>query len=346
MDGIRLSFLWVLFFLSVPFTTQAASLYMEPQGATLNRGDTITVPIRLDTDEGECVNVIDAVVRYSGNIEPVDTSRGRSIVSIWVEDPVINKAERTITFAGGIPNGYCGRIPGDPRLTNTVIELLFRSPGMVVGAVSDSDVAEITFDEQSRVLLNDGFGTDAPLRLFGTTVTLSKQVGASVSSEWTERIAADQEPPEEFTIKLERTPTAFSNRYYIVFNTTDKQSGIDHYEVIEEPLSEQRLFNWGAATAPWKKTRSPYVLEDQTLNSTIRVRAVDKAGNEYVATLVPDESQRSLSAQSKVMIALVVTALVVFMLAAAVFWFWFWFRRKKNSPIDVNEYQDSYDDHE
>ena len=39
-------------------------------------------------------------------------------------------------------------------------------------------------------------------------------------------------------------------------------------------------------------TRSPYVLKDQTLNSTIRVKAVDKAGNEYIATFIPDASLR------------------------------------------------------
>src|SRR5690606_16980494 len=155
-------------------------------------------------------------------------------------------------------------------------------------------------------------------------------VGTNVS-EWTDRVGADTIPPEKFTIYLERTPNAFSNDYYIVFNTTDKQSGIDHYEVIEEPLEDQMLFTWGAATAPWVKARSPYMLKDQSLNSTIRVRAIDKAGNEYIATLIPEESERSMSLQSKIMIALVATTVIVFV--AAVVFALFWYRRRTNADV-------------
>lgn len=304
----RLIFLVVVCFFIDIGSAQAASLYMEPNNTEIKRGDTIAVAVRLDTDEAsdECVNVVDATIKYPENIEPVDTTRGNSILSVWLEEPVINKAERTITFAGGIPNGYCGRIPGDPRLTNVVVELLFRSPGMLVGAVSDLDAATIEFGPETRVLLNDGFGTEATLETYGTTINLLKEVGNTITNEWSDRIEADTIPPEEFTIELVRTPNAFSNRYIIVFGTTDKQSGIDHYEVLEEPFDEFELFQWGAETAPWLTTRSPYELKDQSLNSTIRVRAIDKAGNEYVATLVPDESQRSMSTQSKLLVALIV----------------------------------------
>lgn len=305
---------------------------MSPTSQEVQRGDTISVALRLDTDEDECVNAVDGVVTYSSNIEPVDTSRGNSILSVWVEDPVIDKENRQITFAGGIPNGYCGRVAGDPRLTNTVIELMFRSPGMVVGAANDSNTASVSFAPETQVYLNDGFGTVAPLTTYGTTIDLTKTAGNRVANEWSERVAADTTPPEAFSIFLERSPNAFSNRHYIVFNTTDKQSGIDHYEVIEEPLSEQNYFSWGAETAPWVEARSPYVLKDQSLNSTIRVRAIDKAGNEYIASLVPDTSQRTLSTQGKIMIAVVATALIVFAAAAA--FAWFWYRRRTRRTED------------
>ena len=86
-------------------------------------------------------------------------------------------------------------------------------------------------------------------------------------------------------------------KYNVVFNTTDKQTGIDHYKVIEEPISKFAAFEWGRANAPWIVARSPYQLKDQSLNSTIRVKAVDKAGNEYVATLLPDKEMRTISTQ-------------------------------------------------
>jgi len=335
---IRLVIILVALFLGVSYgETKAASLYMEPNSVEIQLGDTIAVSVRLDTDEDECVNTIDGVITYSPNIEPVDTSRGNSIMSLWIQDPTIDKQKRTISFAGGIPNGYCGRIPGDPRLSNVIVELLFRSPGMVIGAVSDSDLALIDFSPETRVLLNDGFGTDAQLTTYGAEINLLKTVSNRLTNEWSDRVGADNLPPEKFSIYLERTPNAFSNKYYIVFNTTDKQSGIDHYEVIEESLEESNFFNWGAADAPWVKARSPYVLKDQSLNSTIRVRAIDKAGNEYIATLIPDESQRSLSTEGKIMIALVLTAVTVFFTTALIVWFWVQRRkRREENNVDKN----------
>lgn len=333
MYARRLIFLVVLSFMLQAGSAEAAALYMEPNNAEISRGDTIAVAIRLDTDEAsdECVNVIDATIKYSENIEPVDTTRGNSIMSVWLEEPTINKEERTITFAGGIPNGYCGRIIGDPRLTNVVLEMLFRSPGMFVGAVSDVDTATIEFAPETRALLNDGFGTDAQLATYGTTINLLKGVANTISNEWSDRIEADNIPPEEFAIELVRTPNAFSNKYIIVFSTTDKQSGIDHYEVLEEPFDEFELFRWGAETAPWITTRSPYELEDQTLNSTIRVRAIDKAGNEYVATLVPDESQRSMTTQSKLLVALIGTAMVGLIIVGVLTFIWL--RRRRDNEL-------------
>lgn len=331
----RAAFFVVLGVLLPTSFSEAAMLYIEPNTVELNRGDTVALAVRVNTDEDECVNVVDAVIHYPANIEPVDTSRGGSIMSLWAEEPVINKQNRTITFAAGIPNGYCGRIPGDPRLTNTVLELLFQSPGMPTDDNEGSETALINFGAETRVLLNDGAGTEAPLVTYGAEIKLTNKVGESIINEWSDRIAADDLPPEEFTIELVRTPNAFSNKYYITFNTSDKQSGIDHYEVIEEPLEESWLFRWGAADAPWRTTRSPYVLRDQSLNSTIRVKAVDKAGNEYIAHLVPDESQRTLSTQGKIMVALIGVLLIFFVAAAVVAYLVH--RRKKSSLLPTDE---------
>lgn len=289
---IMLFGLGVLFFVFGVTSANAASLYIDPHETSLYRADTVTVAVRLDTDEGECVNTVDAVISYDGgSLQAVDVTRGRSILSLWVEAPVIDKEAKTISFAGGVPNGYCGRIPGDPSLTNIVAELVFRAPGLTVGRAS-GNTTNIVFGPETRVLLNDGLGTEAPLRLVDGTIMLQDGVGPSVSDSWGERVSLDTRPPEPFTVELVQNGSVFSGKYYIVFSTTDKQSGIDHYEVIEESEEETSLFRWGAADAPWREVTSPYVLTDQTLGSVIRVKAVDKAGNEYIAVLVPDESLR------------------------------------------------------
>jgi hypothetical protein len=291
-----------LFFLAEISSAEAASLYIDPAFSTLSRGDSVTLSVRLDTDElaEECINAVDGVITYSENITPVDVSVGDSIFSIWVEQPVIDKEKRTITFAGGIPNGYCGRIDGDPRLTNTLIKLIFRSPGFSIGNTNGSSTAKIAFAPETTAYINDGFGTKADLALYGTSIDLNDTAGATIVDTWTEAVITDTIPPEEFSITLEKGTTAFSGKYFIVFNTTDKQTGIDQYQVIEEPITSKWSFAWGRADAPWVTARSPYVLEDQSLNSIIRVKAIDKAGNEYIATLVPEEGLRGISTQNMI----------------------------------------------
>ncbi len=317
------------------YTVQAATLYLNPGQSEIRPGDTIVVAVRVDPDEDECINVVNGVIEYDPAIQPVDISRGRSILPFWVEEPTIDTANNRITFAGGVPNGYCGRIEGDPRLTNTVLEIIFQAPGFRIGIGSDNPTSTIRFSDETTVLLNDGRGTAAPLQTFGSEIFVHKKPGNQVRNEWGTLIDADQQIPEDFSIALQQDRSIFNGKYFIIFNTTDKQSGIDRYEVIEEPLSDSDLFNWGAADAPWVKARSPYLLSDQSLNSTIRVKAIDKSGNEYIATLVPDESKRTMSDTVKMQYSVMAAAgiiLLVLVLAVVVI------IRRRRGEYEYEEY--------
>ena len=282
--------------LLLPSATNAAALYMDPAVTTISRGDALKLSVKLDTDSAadECVNAAEGVITFSGPIAPVDVSLGESIFSVWIEPPALNDAQDQITFAGGIPNGYCGRVDGDPSLTNTVFDIIVRADS-TVAENGEPLTATVSFTNQTTAYLNDGLGTLAALDTFDSTITVLPTMGTSIEDPWSAEIAADTIRPQPFSIQLERNERAFSNKYYIVFNTSDKQTGIDRYEVMEETRSQFYTYSWGRADAPWTEARSPYVLADQTLNSTIRVRAIDKAGNAYVATLIPDEELRTLS---------------------------------------------------
>jgi hypothetical protein len=292
--------------------------------------------VRLDTDEqiGECVNAVDAVIRYPDNVEPVDVSIGDSIFSMWVERPVINKENRTITFAGGIPNGYCGRVVGDPRLTNVMADIIFRSPGFVVGGTqSDSNTATIDFAPETTAYLNDGRGTKADLSTYSAMITLNSTGGTGENNQWRSKVNNDKIPPEEFSIYLEQRD--ISNDYYVVFNTTDKQTGIDVYQIMEEPLTQFGSFQWGRADAPWIEAQSPYTLQDQSLNSIIRVRAIDKAGNEYIANLIPDESLRTLSQEQLLTYVLAAAGMLLLIVLSAITFIFV--RKRKRNIADVDE---------
>lgn len=334
----RFSSAMVGIFLLTPFVSQAASLYISPNSPTLYQGDNERFTVRLDVDAEECVNAVSAEVTYPNNIEPIDVSIGGSIFSMWIEKPVINREARTVSFAGGIPNGYCGRIEGDPRLTNGLIDIIFQSPGFVVGGGgtgTTSNTATIGFADGATAYLNDGFGTQIALTTYPSTVDLVKSAGSTVQNDWVDFVNSDTQPPNPFSINLERTPNAFSNDYFITFNTADKQSGVSYYEVMEEPLEESSFFRWGSADAPWRETRSPYVLKDQSLNSTIYVRAVDKAGNEYMAVLVPDESMRTTSEDRYLMYITMAAAASMFIVVLVVVYVVFKRRRQLSTGEHV-----------
>lgn len=327
-----LAFLWM------GADVQAASLYIDPYESEIYPGDSISLSVRLDTEEGECVNVIDAVIEYDPELVAVDVSRGDSIMPIWVEDPKIDKNNRLVTFAGGIPNGYCGRIAGDPRLTNVIAELIMQAPTLSISIGDTDDLGEIKFRPETKVLLNDGLGSEAPLTTYGSKLLLNDKPRNEPINEWNSRVAEDVTAPQSFSIALTSDPSIYNGRYFITFNTTDKQSGIDHYEIMEEPIDDFNLFGWGAADAPWTIERSPYLLKDQSLNSTIRVKAVDKSGNEYIAVYVPEESQRGLSDREIARTGMFVSGLIIILVTViAVAYYRFSTRRyKKQVEEDEN----------
>jgi len=299
-------------FMFVVQPAMAATLYLDPATATLARGDAQVLAVRIDTDEAanECINAVEGVVNLAGPITAVDVSLGNSIFSIWVEPPTISQDGSQVTFAGGVPNGYCGRIQGDPRLTNTLFEIIARTDA--VALVGGSTVpATVSFTNQTVAYLNDGFGTPAELQTFPQELTIQPQLSTDIQDPWKDQVRADTTDPQEFSIALERESSAFKDRYFITFNTTDKQTGIDRYEVMEDPLSNFSSFTWGSASAPWIEARSPYVLKDQKLNSLIRVKAIDKAGNEYIATYVPDEALRTVPVTQVLLVALLAFSVLV-----------------------------------
>lgn len=311
-------------------TTEAAALYFDPGLASLGRGDTEIISVRLDTDEAqeECINAIEGVIELTGPIQAVDISLGESILSLWVEEPTIAKDGRQISFAGGVPNGYCGRIVGDPRLTNTLFSLVVQA-NPIAPADGKTVEATIAFIEPTQVYLNDGFGTTVTPNVTPSIVTVLPTLSTATSNAWQAAVSADQIKPEEFSIQLAQDPLIANGRYYITFNTTDKQTGVDRYEIIEEPLAQFGSFSWGRANAPWIEIRSPYVLKDQSLNSVIRVKAIDKAGNEYIATLIPDEDLRSVPVTR----VLVLVSFGAVLLISSIFIFVYSSRRRQNRML-------------
>jgi hypothetical protein len=205
------------------------------------------MPIYLDT-EGESINAFEVRLKFSSNLIFRDYLEKDSIVSYWIEKPQIQ--ENNLVFSGIIPGGYIGK---KGLLVNLVFE-----------AKSESQ-SSIEILPSSQVLLNDGFGTKADLKI-------EKYEFLVKPSEKKEIVIKDNYPPESFKIYLQRNKEIFDGKYYIIFDAKDKQSGIAYYEVKEGKYD-------------FEKAKSPYVLKDQSLRSYIYVKAVDRAGNERIEVL-------------------------------------------------------------
>ncbi len=273
---------------------RAATIYLTPSSGSYGFGDVFAVDIKVDLDGGdECINTIQGVVGFDKDyLEMVDFSGGESILSLWIDLPKTGDMqninhEKVVRFTGGIPGGYCGKIPGDPGESNIVGKMIFKVNNFKADAVP-KPVARIDFLDGTQVLLNDGLGTEAKMALKGAELTITEQQPEQ-RKEWDALKNDDVVAPEPFVIEIQRSQSMYNGKNYLIFNTTDKQSGIDHYEVLEtrfdDSASEPSWFDWfkvKPAATEWKLASTPYVLEDQTLSSNIKVKAVDKAGNERI----------------------------------------------------------------
>jgi hypothetical protein len=236
-------------------------------------------------------------------------------------------------------------VPGDPRLTNTIVQLIFRSPGFTIGTGSGTTTGKVEFLPETAAYLNDGFGTKAELAMFGSSIEMGDTPGSTLQDNWREAVVTDNVGPAPFGIAIEKIPGE-NGKYFAIFNTTDKQTGIDQYQILEEPIADRFSFIWGRANAPWITARSPYELKDQSLNSTVYVKAIDKAGNEYIAKLVPEKALSTIPVESMLLYGalsfLAVMALVVIVTVSRIFIK----RRKKSEESGKSEETEEEDKNE
>jgi hypothetical protein len=342
--------LFSLIFLIFPFFAKASTLYIDPSESQYGPGDSFPVDIKLN-NEGSCINALEVNLTFpKNNLRLSDFLIGDSIINLWIDKPTkenfdtINKSG-IINFSGGTPGGYCGKIPGDPGESNIVARLIFKVPSLVVSEDNIETVA-INFSSSTKVLLNDGFGTADKLAYRGANIKILNSP-VNTPSDWQDQIKTDKIPPEPFFIELHSNANVYNGQYYIDFFTTDKQSGLDHYEVLEkrpdEKIGEKTFRNifdyfFLAKKEPlnWKKGEIPYLLEDQTLKGTISVKAIDKAGNERLVEFVPPKSEQTkaqkISNKFSLMLLLILSAIILFLLAI-----WFTIKIIKKRKISVSD---------
>jgi len=254
---------FVLFFL-FSFRANAAELFCEVNNdmgvQRFAQGDEFMADIFLNT-KGDLVNAVGGNISFPASLELKEVRDGNSIVKFWATEPKIGKA-KMINYSGIIPGGYNG--------AGLLFSLVFTAKTAGSGSVG--------FDN-NEVLLNDGKGTEASLKVLPMQFVVSAQKIISVNSAKKPivnskiTLAKDTQPPADFTPAVVQNSQMFNSKYFLVFATQDNGGGIDHYEVSEN--------------GKWVTAVSPYVLQDQSLRSYIYVKAVDKSGNQKTETVAP-----------------------------------------------------------
>lgn len=283
----NLIFLISIFLFSPMASFAAVALRLDATSPDINVRDTFIVTIRINT-EGECINAISAQLKFDPSVlKVVDFSTGQSLLSLWTEPPAVDKTNGTISFSGGIPGGYCGRIAGDPGMTNILGKAVFTtSDTLAVKSLPSETRIEIP---KAEVLLNDGMGTKTNTVSHALNLIIADKGGA-LKNEWLSEVRGDTIAPELFSIEVFRDPKIQDGKYFIAWASTDKQSGVDHYEVLETNPWKFGFFTSDDRKSYWTVAESPYFLKDQNLRSKIMVKAIDKMGNERIAEYNPNTS--------------------------------------------------------
>ena len=238
----------------------AAEIRVDGKNQKIKTGEQFTATIFINTEES--INALEGQLAFPADLlELVEIQSGNSIVSFWIDKPKV-EADK-ISFSGIIPGGFTGE-------NGSILSMLFQAKKPGDGSIAIRSI---------KVLKNDGAGTPAEVTISDFQFSIVEGVPAVVRKK-----EKDREPPETFRPEIAKDESLFDGKWFLVFATQDKASGIDHYEVKE---SRQRIFT---LFQKWVPAESPYILQDQELRSFVFVRAVDKASNKRIIQITPRNS--------------------------------------------------------
>jgi hypothetical protein len=231
-------------------TTQvfALSVSLEQENKTYLKGEHFIVHARVST-ENQSINAFESRLVFSDDkVELIDVQDGNSLITFWLEKPVPGtKGDSAIS--GIIPGGY---LADNAYLASFIFK-----------AKESGDIS-IALKENKAILNKEEIKT---------VYAKDTQINGEILKEATTTVRAfineieDKNPPEIFKPEISQDKELFGGKYFIVFATQDKGSGVDRFE-IREGRKEDFVI-----------AESPYILSDQTLNSVIYIKAYDKKGN-------------------------------------------------------------------
>ncbi len=234
----------------------ASRIFLESgTGENIAQGSELKINVYVDTG-GETINTLEGKFSVPDGVSVREIFSGSSVSTFWVEKPSLS--DGLVSFSGVVPGG------------------ITTSKGYIFSFIANAGkTGEKTFRfTDAKVYLNDGAGTVENAAKGNLTVKVVSE-GEKKTVELYDSIL-----PELFTPLLSTSSAIFGGKYFVSFETADKDSGIDHYEI-------QEIKSFSPDRALWLFASSPYELRDQELSSFIYVKAVDGRGNERIAKISP-----------------------------------------------------------
>lgn len=142
----------------------------SPRSGSFEEGSTFQVPILINT-KGSSINGIDIRIKFDKDkLSIVNSTGGTSIIGVWVEPPQFDNAQGTAKYVGVVTGG----ITTEAGLIGT-ITFEAKAPGDAI----------VSIGSNSKILLNDGLGTEAETDLgMGKYTILAKAPeGVQIYSE-------------------------------------------------------------------------------------------------------------------------------------------------------------------
>ncbi|OHA24380.1 MAG: hypothetical protein A3H57_03580 [Candidatus Taylorbacteria bacterium RIFCSPLOWO2_02_FULL_43_11] len=244
----------------------AQAVSVVKSDTALSAGDSFVVELRLNTD-GQKINAAEGILKTSDNLSIEGTRYGDSILSLWPATPRVSDKKKVLSFTGGVPGGYSGS-------NGLLLSFLVRANAAGDSFVSINNIS---------LFLHDGAGTS----LEGTKknslyFSVSEKKAGEPIKEASLSLGEDTLGPEMAKTIVSKDESVFEGNYFVAFSAADKHSGVDYFDVIEEPFLIKYLTYFNKET---KQAKSPVLLVYQYWPSKVTVSVYDQANNKSQASV-------------------------------------------------------------
>lgn len=233
----------------------AAVYFSNGSSIQMTSGVNQWLTIRLDS-QADNINTVGGMVTVPDNLKVVEVRTGYSFIDLWMQRPAITQK---VPFSGV----KLGGLVGSGELFS--IRVTPQAPGN--GTVKLDGLTVLAHDGQGTAVSTSSSNLNYTIKAAPTAPGQpTPSTPGTPGTEPPGEVTPDTTPPEKFIPLLSRNPDIFNGQWFLVFDTTDKESGIAKYQVRE-------------GDGEFRDATSPYLVLDQNLNQKITVRAIDNAGN-------------------------------------------------------------------